>query len=287
MGCGDSTASASGAEASTGADIETDSTSSGEGSSGTGSSSSTDATTEPSTDTSSSGTDPDTDTDTDTDTDGALELCDPDVFDVPSVASISDPFCNGGDRCTATATCTVSGIEPPSVDRDFWEHTLSCDGQWADELDPPRDEVGVEVRVVSDRELAFGDQPLGYVMETDYADRFDGQDYTFNELSIDGERVAVDITSDGAIGIEGLSTVTLESEPCDPRDVTWISYECAWPRGLVGEDAQGDPISAINAQVTVGSWLIASEGWERCGNFPPAYNRRLKVSAVRTDLLPR
>lgn len=241
-------------------------------------------------------TDADTDTDaeTDTDTDGTLPACEAPAEDFETVAWIlGDPFCFGGHRCFAHATCTVSGTTAPSEENERWSYTLSCDGEWT-EYDRPRheksgetrEESGVEIEVSSSRELDFGEGLLEYETDNDFSDEFGGVDRSFKGLNLDGERVVFSRLGEGAGGFGSLTVTSLEDEQCDGTELPAFPYDCVWPRGLVGETARGEPISIVNAAGRVDPWLITSEGWEQCGeDVTGAYTRTIRINALHTDII--
>ena len=220
------------------------------------------------------------------DTEAEVELCDPEDFSTDSAVSMRDPMCVGGDRCSATAACTLGASAGLNPRTERWEYELSCDGEWTDiddkETTPLEDAV---VLLYSANELDLEGVTLDYAMSTDYADRFGGVDDTSRRLSVDGVLMAHDGSSELGIGAAGLSAMTFEESSCDPADVSWISETCAWPRGLIGEGPDGEEVRVVNDMAFVGDWLVSSRGWESCGDFPGAYRRDLSVSAVRVSLI--
>ncbi len=225
---------------------------------------------------------------TGTDTDDELALCDPEDFSADSAVSISDPRCNGGDRCDAAATCVLDSTSGPDARTGRWRYEFLCAGDWTDiDAEETTPLVDAVVSMSSARELDLGDGPFEYSMSTDYADRFGGIDFTNNTLSLGDTLFARDVSSEASIGAAGLATMTFEEVPCDPAEVTWIAETCAWPRGLVGPGPDGAEVHVVNDIAIVGDWLVSSEGWESCGDYPGAYRRELEVSMVLTSRLVR
>lgn len=149
------------------------STGSSSGGSGAESSGEIDASTgstgEGETDSTSSGSSSsDTGETTDSDTDTVLPLCDLDAFSTNSAVSIVDPSCNGGDRCSATATCTLASSEGPDPRTGRWRYELSCEGEWTDiDSDETTPEEGAIVVMHSANELELGELAYDYSMSTD------------------------------------------------------------------------------------------------------------------------
>lgn len=237
---------------------------------------------------SSTGSSDDTTGGTESDTEGELALCDPEAFSAESAVSITDPRCNGGDRCSAEAVCVLDSTSGPDPRTGRWAYEFLCEGVWIDidakEETPLEDAV---VSMTSARELDLSGGPFVYTMETDYADRFGGINYTSNTLSIEDTLIVRDGSSESSIGVAGLSAMTFEDAPCDPDEVSWIAETCAWPRGLIGRGPGGEEVRVVNEMAVVGDWLVSSEGWESCGDFPGSYRRHLEFAAVLTSRLLR
>lgn len=222
-------------------------------------------------------------------TTGGLALCVPEEFSYQRSGGISDPRCRGGDRCYASAVCTVATQTEARPPNDGWSYALSCDGDWTrvnEGADDTESLVGAEVRVFSLHRLDLTGDPFDYRIDSDYADRFGGIDTTTAQLRRGEQLMIASASGESGFGAAPFGITTDERTTCDASSLTIGYDDCVYPRGLHGPGPDDTTVYAINSEARMGAnleFLGSSRGYEWCDR--KSYRRYAGAAVLAVELL--